>query len=75
MSILEHPQIYWFSATLVVLNVVCLIVSLFSGNAQGIAINFFFLLFNGTAAVGNWKLRTYRKQQRRDQLIQLTIGE
>lgn len=79
---LQHPNIWKFSAILVVLNVITLAVCIHSGNTRGITFNGFFLVINAVALIGNLLLRGYRvklqeqmKADRRQELIRLTIGE
>jgi hypothetical protein len=79
---LQHPNIWKFSAILSVINAITLTACIVNPNVVGIVINTFFLLFNLTALVGNLLIREHRvkmqeemKVTRRQELIQFTIGE
>jgi hypothetical protein len=72
---LQSPDIYKFSLGLVIVNVFVLMICLASDNVPGTIINTAFLLVNSGSAIGNYKLRTYRKAQRRQSLIEQTVGK
>jgi hypothetical protein len=82
VNLLRHPRIYLFNAALAALGLPLTLKCIFDGNMTGAAFNGFFLVFNATAAIGNFLFRQQRatmleeeKMERRNQLIRLTIGE
>ena len=82
MNLLQHPRIYLFSAALACIGLPLTIMSVYAGNTEGAVLNGIFLVFNTTAAIGNFHLRRHRatmqeekKMERRNQLIRSTIGE
>jgi hypothetical protein len=74
MSWLNHPDIWKISLVLFLINTVALVVCVADNNMPGMIINAIFFVFNGTAALGNYLLRHYRRQERRQFLIDTTIG-
>ena len=71
MKLFEHPDAWKVSAAL---GVISLILLIFSTSASGIVINFLSFWINGACAIFNYTIRDLVRNERRQHLIQLTIG-
>jgi hypothetical protein len=72
MNWFAHPDAWKVSAAL---GVISLILLIFSTSVSGIAINFLSFWINGACAIFNYSIRDLVQKERRQHLIQLTIGE
>jgi len=72
MNWFSHPDAWKLSA---ILGVISLILLIFSTSTNGIIINFLSFWINGACAIFNYSIRDLVQKERRQHLIQLTIGE
>jgi hypothetical protein len=71
MNWFSHPDAWKLSAALGVISLVLLV---FSTSASGLTINFLAFFINFVCAIFNYSTRDLVQKERRQHLIQLTIG-